>query len=126
MVKSKNPLWVIVLRNTKTGKTFIWETENGATDLLYRAHKYFVSIVRNNDWSREADDYIRERYPFVGAVPLVIPISKLLGRRVSPNAIRGRYWRIKKIGPDEIRYCDPDPGEGPHLTLEGPSNARSN
>lgn len=127
MSKSKDPRWVIVLRNTKTGKIFIWQTDGNPTQLLRRAHLYFKAILNNGEWTKEADDFIRARYPYVGAIPLVDRVSQLLCRRVSPNAIRGRYWRIKKVSPDDIQYPTQGPvGEGPHLTIEGAFNARSN
>lgn len=127
MAKSKDPRWVIVLRNTKTGKVFIWQTDGNVTQLLRRAHLYFKAILNNGEWSKEADDFVRARYPFVGAFPLVEPVSRLLCRKVSANAIRGRYWRIKKVSPDDIHYPSTSPeAEGPHLIIEGAFNARSN
>lgn len=96
--------WVVVLRNTETGKTFIWKNNVSATDILWRAHLYFKQIVQDHDWSKEADDYIRKYYHMHSVKQRVEICSKLLNRRVTMNAIRGRYWRLSKLSPDDVKY----------------------
>lgn len=94
--------WTIVLRNHKTGKTMIWEADQMHV-ALGRMTEYWRAI-NNHDWTAEADKVLRAQYGRMTPVELASVCSKLLCRRVTKNAVIGRYNRIKNLSPDDITY----------------------
>jgi len=102
----ENKTWTLVLRNSKTGKTYIWHADNLAR-MLQRLNGYWREL-KNNDWSREADNYLRANYGKFPNRELASVCTKLLGRRITINAAIGRHYRIKGLHPSEIKYSRPD------------------
>lgn len=94
--------WTLVLRNSKTGKTYIWNAKD-LSDIMRRMNGYWREM-RNSDWSREADNYLRANYGRFPNRELASVCTKLLSRRVTINAVIGRYHRIKGVHPNEIQY----------------------
>lgn len=99
--------WVLVLRNTKTGKTFIWE-EDKVLRVIHRAYTYWRSL-QSNDWSREADDYLLAEYGKgrFTRYQIAQTLSEILCRKITVNALIGRYHRIHNTRPCERNYTHP-------------------
>jgi len=101
----KNKTWTLVLRNSKTGKTYIWNADT-LTQVIERMNRYW-RVMQNHDWSREADNYLRANYGRFPNRELASVCTKLLNRRITITAVIGRYYRIRGIDPDEIKYSRP-------------------
>ncbi len=92
-------MWILVLRNTKTGKSHIWQAKSfkGIT----RSFRLFLERKRAKDlglWTKEAESFLWERYKTTSTSALAVPLSKLLHRKISKNAVIGHYYKMKKRG----------------------------
>jgi hypothetical protein len=85
--------WVLVLRNTKTGKCRIWRAK-AANGVMRKLRDYFNR--ENSCWTKKADTLLLEGYRKEGPTALVGPVSKLLRRTVTKSAVVGRHDRLQR------------------------------
>lgn len=89
-------MWILVLRNTETGKSHIWQSKKLFT--VTRAFKTFLARNRAKNlglWTEEAEEYLWKHYRELPIEELVTTISRLLCRTVTKSAVIGYHHRMK-------------------------------
>lgn len=92
------PRYILVLRDTKTGRSLIWK-DRSPLPLLRKAR---LHLKRNTtDWSEEAENYLLQNYRTISATELAKRLSQLLCKKVTKNAVIGRYHLLQANRPIE-------------------------
>lgn len=86
-------MYILVLRDTTTGRSYHWENKY-LDQLFYKARKKFQRKVVM--WTPAMDEYLLMHYGTKTAKDLAKDLSKRARKRVSANAAIGQYHRLKK------------------------------
>jgi len=85
--------YVLVLRDTDAKVSRVW-TGRELNQVLRKVTAF--AFRQQYRWPKEADDYILANYLYKTATAIAEHLTKQLGRRVTKNAVIGRYNRLKR------------------------------
>ncbi len=84
-------MYVLVLRDVKAKRSYIWEAKQ-KSDVLKKLKK----LLRRPAWTPKADLYLLGNYRSIPTSLIARRCSKLLNRPITRNAVIGRYRDLKK------------------------------
>lgn len=88
-------MFILVIRNTKTGESRVWQSKR-ARDVVRRVTAYVIR--RGRTWSQDADEFILKNYGIMPTREIAGKLTGKLRRKVTKNAVVGRYRDLKKKG----------------------------
>lgn len=86
-------MYVLVLRDTEAKTSRVWQGRI-ARDVIGRAAR-FMRHRPQGRWSDRTNEFILQNYGTMSAEAIAEQLSKQMGRKVTKNAVIGRYHRIK-------------------------------
>jgi|RhiMethySRZTD1v2_1073278.scaffolds.fasta_scaffold564095_4 hypothetical protein len=87
--------WIIVVRNTKTKKSYIWSHPE-----RWVVFKRANEALNCRTWREKADDYILQNYrkgKTAYEIADYLNYTRTVGKHITHDAVRSRYQRLMRL-----------------------------